>query len=218
MLPEDVPETALSTMTATQIQRDIDYRTQVVDIISNFVPTSEPADFAKFDDNSRQMILSANIHKVYEPSHYTLFNYDQLVDFELIEDGSSVANGGLGSAVVGGLLFGEMGAIVGAAAGRRKIKPMCESLCIKLTVKDFTYPTFYINLITDKIKKSSFKYKSIMKRAQEVLSQLQLVVNSQSENQSVDATDEIRKYKALLDDGLITQEEYEIKKNELLGL
>lgn len=34
----------------------------------------------------------------------------------------------------------------------------------------------------------------------------------------VSATDELVKYKKLLDDGVITQEEYDIKKKELLGL
>jgi hypothetical protein len=36
--------------------------------------------------------------------------------------------------------------------------------------------------------------------------------------QQTSTADEIRKYKALLDDGLIAQEEYEAKKKQLLGL
>lgn len=42
-------------------------------------------------------------------------------------------------------------------------------------------------------------------------------VNSAPVLQSSDA-DEIAKYKALLDSGAITQEEYEAKKKQLLGL
>ena len=33
-----------------------------------------------------------------------------------------------------------------------------------------------------------------------------------------DRTEEIRNYKALLDDGIITEEEFEAKKKQLLGL
>ena len=33
-----------------------------------------------------------------------------------------------------------------------------------------------------------------------------------------DAFDEIRKYKQLLDEGIITQEEFDVKKKELLNL
>ena len=36
--------------------------------------------------------------------------------------------------------------------------------------------------------------------------------------QQVSAADELKKYKELLDTGAITQEEYEAKKKELLGL
>lgn len=36
--------------------------------------------------------------------------------------------------------------------------------------------------------------------------------------QSISSADEIKKYKGLLDDGIITQEEFEAKKKQLLGL
>ena len=35
---------------------------------------------------------------------------------------------------------------------------------------------------------------------------------------TVSAADEIKKFKALLDDGVITQDEFDIKKKQLLGL
>jgi hypothetical protein len=37
-------------------------------------------------------------------------------------------------------------------------------------------------------------------------------------NQTLSAADEIKKFKALLDSGAITQEEYDAKKKKLLGL
>ena len=39
-----------------------------------------------------------------------------------------------------------------------------------------------------------------------------------SVNNSIDAADEIVKFKKLADDGIITQEEFEAKKKQLLGL
>ena len=39
-----------------------------------------------------------------------------------------------------------------------------------------------------------------------------------SGNQSDDSSEELSKYKKMLDDGLITQEQYDAKSNELLGL
>ena len=193
--------------------------------IERFTPTSSPAPFALFDDNSRTMILSAKPHASYKPKHFTMFSYEQLVDFELLEDGAGIASGGLGRAAVGGLLFGGVGAVVGGVT--RSQKPTCSQLTIKLTMKNYAEPAFYIDLISAETKKSSFVYKTFMKNAQDVLSQLQLITNSmQAENNSkavitsnsISTADEIRKFKELLDDGIITQDEFDAKKKELLGL
>ena len=72
--------------------------------------------------------------------------------------------------------------------------------------------------------KDSFTYKSIYKSAQEILSTLQLICNSPKvpeENSNVHPksnADEILKFKNLLDQGIITQEEFDLKKKQLLGL
>ena len=39
-----------------------------------------------------------------------------------------------------------------------------------------------------------------------------------SQDTSISSADEIRKFKQLLDDGIITQEEFNVKKKQLLGL
>lgn len=60
--------------------------------------------------------------------------------------------------------------------------------------------------------------------AQECLSLLQLISNKQEavEDSNIAATtsnaDEILKFKNLLDSGIITQEEFDAKKKQLLGL
>lgn len=42
--------------------------------------------------------------------------------------------------------------------------------------------------------------------------------SEQAPSAPLSGADEIRKYKALLDDGIISQEEFEAKKHQLLGL
>ena len=44
------------------------------------------------------------------------------------------------------------------------------------------------------------------------------VNNNSNNNKNVGAADELKKYKELLDDGAITEEEYNVKKKQLLGL
>lgn len=61
----------------------------------------------------------------------------------------------------------------------------------------------------------------------EIMREIQNTINNaiskcqgqvQSNTSVLEAPDEIRKYKQLLDDGIITQEEFEAKKKQLLGL
>ena len=62
----------------------------------------------------------------------------------------------------------------------------------------------------------------IYPKAQEALSVLSSKTQCQkSENSAYDevpAADEILKFKKLLDEGIITQEEFDLKKKQLLGL
>lgn len=193
------------------------------DIIANYVPTQTVGDIMKVDENDRTLILADKMYIRYKPSCYTLFNFDQIVDFELLEDGESVASGGLGRAAFGALTFGGAGAIVGGITGKKKTKSTCTSMEIKITVRDYPQPSFYIKLINAEMKKNSFTYKSVAKMAQDILSALQLITDSQNtsaepQHVSSSSADEIRKFKELLDDGIITEEEFEAKKKELLGL
>lgn len=198
-------------------------------IIANFEVTSNISPFAKFNDNSRQMIL-ANLVSIYEisdyhkrhPDRYTLFSYDQIVSFELLENGESIASGGVGRAALGGLMFGGVGAVVGATT--RSYKSVCNELKIKVTVRDYEEPAFYMSLLVVETKKTSMAYKDAMKAAQDILSKFQIITSDRS-NPNVPTVstinnkfEEIRQYKQLLDDGIISVEEFEAKKQELLGL
>ncbi|MBO4954279.1 MAG: SHOCT domain-containing protein, partial [Clostridia bacterium] len=94
-----------------------------------------------------------------------------------------------------------------------------------ITLNDMANPTVYINLITTETKKSSFLYKTCEKQAQEIVSLFQVMCEqNKTANtaltplQETSSADEIKKYKELLDTGVITQEEFDSKKKQLLGL
>jgi len=73
-----------------------------------------------------------------ETTKTEIVNIKDVRGFELIEDGKNVAN--IGGAVVGGLLFGGVGAIVGGSAHNKKITKMD----LVLKIDDFKKP--YINI------------------------------------------------------------------------
>lgn len=165
-----------------------------------------------------------------------LYSFTDIVSFELIEDGSSIVKGGLGSAVAGGLLFGGAGAITGGILGK-KSNACCSTLAIKITVNSMQQPTEFIKIIDSEVKKNSSFYKLSYKEAQECMSLLQLVYNkgideanknkvsktpaieaNRVEKAPIDVPAEILRYKELLDCGAISLEEYNKKKDQLLNL
>ena len=101
-------------------------------------------------------------------------------------------------------------------------------LKIKITVKESKEPAVYINLIGGEFKKSGIIYEVAFDNAQKILSFLQIICddnkNATKSNDNSNNTLEndipaqIKKYKELLDSGAITQEEYDEKKKQLLGL
>lgn len=107
----------------------------------------------------------------------------------------------------------------------KKERDVCNELQIKITLNDAVQPAVYINYIDTEMRKSGFAYKEYIKNAQDTLSKLQLIIKERENEQASKASnasssnsvaDEIRKFKALLDDNIITQEEFEAKKKELL--
>ncbi len=61
----------------------------------------------------------------------TIHRFEDIIDYELLEDGDLQIKGGLGSALAGGLTFGAAGAIVGASVGKKKTTSNCFSMSIK---------------------------------------------------------------------------------------
>ena len=162
------------------------------------------------------------VNKRIEPE--LIFNYCDILNYELLEDGNSISTGGVGRALVGGALFGGVGAIVGGSTGH-KSKQTCTRLQIKITLNDVNDPVKYINFINGSVRKDYYAYRQAFDSAQKVLSTLDIICNPKeqlgelkddSKNEK-SIPEQIKEYKELLDSGAITQEEYNKKKKQLLG-
>ncbi len=191
--------------------------------VANFNATYQVGGYIWFDDNHKwflfpQGTFSSKINNCY------VFKYDEIVDFKVLEDGTAITKGGLGKALVGGVIFGRAGIIAGGTS--KKTIEICNKLEIKVTTRNQDRPVVYLNLINTKFKKSSFLYKQASKSVQDILSKFQIVVDQLEQEKGVtkestsgtSSADEIKKFKELLDMDAITQEEFDTKKKELLGL
>ena len=171
----------------------------------------------RLDENNK-------VFKVYDvATELGIYRYEQIVNFELLENDGVVRSGGLTNAVIGGALFGGIGAIAGAAATSSQTN--CNSLKIKITLNNSAEPAVFLTFIRTATSKSSSTYNNLLTKAQEVLSVLENIYDSINpkvvENVAQPTGDnfsKIRELKSLLDDGIITQEEFDAKKKELLGL
>ncbi|MEG2006216.1 MAG: SHOCT domain-containing protein [Raoultibacter sp.] len=160
-----------------------------------------------------------------------VFSFSELLSFELLEDDAQVVGGGVGMALVGGAFFGVGGAIAGAMTGGKKTKKTVENLALKINLNDIDFPCVIITYINKSTKISSNEYRKAISVAHETISCLKLIIDSVSANSNearaekthksaqltTDSVDAIVKLKQLLDMGIITQEEFDSKKEHFLG-
>lgn len=191
--------------------------------INNFNITKKVANYLYLDENQRKFALPT-VTLTGKIKDMDIYNYDDIVDYELIEDGNSISKGGIGRALVGGTLFGGVGAVVGGVTGHKQ-KQNCTKLQIKITMNNIYCPALYIKLIDSETKKDGVMYQTMFKFAQEILSLLNIICqnhchdnDNMTANDKFSPADEIKKYKELLDMGAITLEEFEKKKKDLLNL
>lgn len=152
-----------------------------------------------------------------------IFKFEDLVSFELIEDNQKVTEGGasLGRAMLGGAAVGTSGA---TAAGLSKIKKtdkdICTNLQILFTVKNNEKAVHTIPFLRKKVDKSKFSYHQAQVNAKATLEGFNHILgeNAPVEDDAISNYDELKKLKELLDLEILTQEEFDQKKKELMGL
>lgn len=172
---------------------------------------------AYFDD--KQQVLLFKRTMLYKQEEYS---YSDITGFKPNIEGKDVKkHHGVGRALVGGILAGGVGAVVGATTGGKQYSEVTR-------VSGFVYfkdnSSEEIVLIHKTVETNTRTYREAKNR----LNHLEEVVNNamrlaneakiETESAKSDSFDDIRKLKGLLDDGIITQEEFDTKKKQLLGL
>ena len=116
-------------------------------LVQTFSPTKKIGSYLQIDDT----------HKAFKAGG-SIFEFSNLLNFELLEDGETITKGGLGRAIAGGLLFGGVGAIVGGVTGGKKSKGVCNSMRLKITLRNCHCSMVYIPVsYTHLFKKAAAK-------------------------------------------------------------
>ena len=155
--------------------------------------------------------------------------YTYIVDYKKIEEthDETKRKHGVARALTGGIIAGPVGAIAGAVSGHDKVKEFIDRLGVTVYLKDGA--TMDIMTIRKSVKASdaSFQvqeYNLLCRKLNSILvanqnaQQSQPAEPVQEDVEETDAAEQIRKFKSLLDDGIITEEEFEAKKKQLLDL
>lgn len=168
-----------------------------------------------FDDNHGKLFIKKSFTM---NRSQAVYNYDELISYTPIFEGGKIKkHHGITRAIVGGVLAGPVGAVVGAGTGGKEFDTI-KRLGFILHLTDNRSQNYM--LMISESKSDSFLTKSAMEDYNNIAAKLDQIISSNTqEPTSVGSNaDELRKFKGLRDDGIISQAEFDEKKKELLGL
>ena len=147
------------------------------------------------------------------------YSYSDVVSYTPINEGhGSIKKHTVTRAVTGGLIAGGIGAAIGASTGGKQYQYV-DKLGVNISFSDGN--TLPIPLIITETKKNSFTSNVLYQVFDKLCSLLDSILAS---NQNVNGDNysnginDLKQLKKLADDGVITQEEFEAKKKQILGL
>ncbi len=207
----------MSSKTTADIKKHIAYVKKNQLLYNSFRPTDSVGKLFFVDKTKRLFYIPVPVSSLYNKIPI-VYSFDNLIDYELVVDGESYTKGGanIGRALVGGAIFGAAGAIIGGTTGKRKQKEIIKKMYIKISLKHSYDNYTEIPLISTEVKKGAFIYNTMTDAANKILALLDLMIVNESNATS--SADELLKYKHLLDCGALSQEEFDLKKKELLNL
>lgn len=190
--------------------------------ISNFTMNKSNTYAIAVDDTSHRFCIARS-------SSQQVYDFKDLLEVELIENGESLIKTSRGSQIlgvaVGGVLLGGVGAVIGGLSGKKNTSHIINNIELKLTLKDSKISIFSFVFFKRVNKEDSpqiyvhrsHKWHSIMKA---IITQternIQEEENKIQDDNSLSIPDEILKFKKLKDDGIITEEEFNNQKSKLL--
>lgn len=176
------------------------------------------------DTNSKQLAI---INKSTQKVSVDYIPFSSVVECEILENNISIAKGGIGRAVVGGVVAGGVGAIVGSTTA--KSSNYSESLSVRIVTNDLNTPLHVITYHSYKTKKDSSIYKNAFNDAQNLYASLTSIIKNneatifKASNQNPATTtsdtfsEQLRNLSKLHKEGILTDSEFESKKNQILS-
>jgi hypothetical protein len=186
-------------------------------------------DYAFVTDDENEFIA------IVKPVSIQVLRYSDIVSISYEENGNNVYNKSLGGAVVGGLLFGGVGAIVGGNTAKATQNKEVSSMSIKILLKSTSNPTIILNIYsgaTLKTKDAANRtlYEGLMKEVTGIKDIFSIIIDITDKHSAQAAStpttlmssagsvaDELAKLAKLKDAGILSEEEFNAQKSKLLN-
>lgn len=124
----------------------------------------------------RKMFLLYSEQKGLQYSYkFVTIPFNSIVDCELIENGGVIAQGGVGRAIVGGVLAGGAGAVVGAAT--RKSHDIVSELSVRIVTKDVLNPMINLTIMRPGSNMKRSECTEYLTKAREIYSTITSIMN-----------------------------------------
>lgn len=188
-----------------------------------FLVNDDERKFAILSCNPKISFLSGEQRISEEHFNINIFDFSDMIKFELLLDCDEVLQGRGLASTGGALLFGVTGAVIGAS-GQRKVLKQNKSIVINIFLNKVDCPLISINFPTV-IKTDTLSIENYEQQLQQAktLQGVLYYIEQQNKNikQSVksenDITTKIKQLNELKEQGLISEEEFNNKKKDLLN-
>lgn len=183
-------------------------------------------------DDNRKKIL----YIIEEDSVEHLLNFENIISVEIIEDSNITftksSTRTIGGGIVGGLIGGREGAIIGGLSGDSKGEREVLEVKVRLLLRNYSVPSIYIECLRNEgleHNSNDLIYKCAIEEARKISDKLSVIIDlvdreeraqqiesigKQTSNTSI--ADELEKLHSLKDKGVISEDEYNKLKNNLL--
>lgn len=200
------------------------------------------------DKEHKKWLISRNDTFLGEKYKPTIYNFSDLIDWSVSENGNTQLSSNAEAALGAGILFGTVGAVA-ASAGSREVQKTCSSLAIELTVNSAEQPRCTLKIIETEIPCDSDAFRSAMELVKNITAELAYIkanaeqpkpeVSEQPEQKAIEQPknnaaqlpnaeqpeqkasgiyEEIETLYNLKQRGILTEEEFTQKKKSLLGI
>lgn len=181
------------------------------------------------DEQRNKICLINHLNK---KIHTCFLEYKDLLAAEIFEDGitvtKTVRSSQMGSALIGGLALGGVGALIGGLSGKKESVGKVKKIDLRLTVNITSRPLHDISFLDDDTKKDGIHYRQVMQQVRHWHGLMEVLIKrvdleDKDANKEImkkplgmSVADEIKKLAELRDSGVLSNEEFHEQKMKLL--